>query len=71
MIASDARRFLDAVVKKIPGWLEDYTAVRTMDLLSFQESQGINGPLLEIGLPTTGEGAILGPTTTPNPGNVG
>jgi hypothetical protein len=22
-------------------------------------------------LPTTGEGAILGPTTTPNPGNVG
>jgi hypothetical protein len=25
----------------------------------------------DLPLPTTGEGAILGPTTTPNPGNVG
>ena len=27
--------------------------------------------LRDLPLPTTGEGAILGPTTTPNPGNVG
>jgi hypothetical protein len=25
----------------------------------------------DLPLPTTGEGEILGPTTTPNPGNVG
>jgi hypothetical protein len=29
------------------------------------------GPVRDLSLPTTREGAILGPTTTPNRGNVG
>jgi hypothetical protein len=42
--------FLKTIVVQIPGWLEDVTALRTMDLLSWQEQSGIVGPLLEIGV---------------------
>jgi hypothetical protein len=44
------QRFLAEVVYKVGGWLEDYAAYRTMDLLSFQERTGVRGPLLEIGV---------------------
>lgn len=49
MTASQTRHLLESV-KTITGWLEDYTALRTIDLLSFQDTQGIKGPLLEIGV---------------------
>jgi hypothetical protein len=44
------RGFLETVVHPIPGWLDDYTALRTMDLLEFQETSGLGGSLLEIGV---------------------
>lgn len=43
-------KFLAEVVNKIQGWLHDYTALRTIDILKFQEDSGIRGPLFEIGV---------------------
>jgi Methyltransferase domain len=42
--------FLAQFVHGVPGWLEDYAAIRTMDLLAYQEREGITGSLLEIGV---------------------
>lgn len=42
--------FLKVIVQPIPGWLEDYAALRTMDLLAWQNLSGNSGPLLEIGV---------------------
>lgn len=49
-IDADDRTFLRDFVNKVPGWLEDYAALRSMDLLALQERAGITGPLLEIGV---------------------
>jgi hypothetical protein len=43
-------QFFDDVVRKIPGWLHDFTAFRTMDILKFQEKEKISGPLFEVGV---------------------
>lgn len=43
------QRYYDMHVARIPGWLEEYTAFRTMDILSWQQ-QFTTGPLLEIGV---------------------
>jgi hypothetical protein len=48
--ADDPYTFLHQVVHTLPGWLEDFSAVRTIDLLRFQEVEEIAGPLLEIGV---------------------
>jgi len=42
--------FYNQVVCNIPGWLHQGTAIRTMDMLEFQEDQGIAGSVLEIGV---------------------
>ena len=42
--------FLESIVHNIPGFLSDYTALRTMNLLDWQEREGINGSILEIGV---------------------
>ncbi|CAN7278531.1 class I SAM-dependent methyltransferase [Caulobacter sp. LjRoot300] len=42
--------FLDEIAKRVPGWLQDYAALRTMDLLRWQTVRGATGPLLEIGV---------------------
>ena len=42
--------FLINVVHGIPGWLVDYTALTTMDILEFQEQAGISGSIFEIGV---------------------
>jgi hypothetical protein len=46
----DDNAFLMSVVHSIPGWLIDYTALATMDILRFQEKSGISGCLFEIGV---------------------
>ncbi len=46
---SDAE-FYRQHVSRIPGWLEEYTAYRTMDLLEWQQQRNMVGPLLEIGV---------------------
>ncbi len=47
---SDPYTYLREVVHSLQGWLEDYTAIRTMDMLDWQAASGIEGPLLEIGV---------------------
>ena len=42
--------FLRRVVHATPGWLVDFTAILTMDLLAYQASQNARGSLLEIGV---------------------
>src|ERR1700760_1930638 len=42
--------FYNNVVCNIPGWLHQGTAIRTMDMLEFQETHGVTGSLLEIGV---------------------
>lgn len=42
--------FLEAHVRRIPGWLEDYAAIRTMNMLDWQVQNGVTGPLFEIGV---------------------
>jgi len=42
--------FLREQVHKVKGWLNDYAAIRTIELLDWQESQGMSGPVLEIGV---------------------
>lgn len=46
----DDATFLRDYVQRIPGWLDDYAALRTMNLLHWQERNGIGGPLFEIGV---------------------
>jgi predicted O-methyltransferase YrrM len=43
-------QFLKDHVHRIDGWLEDYTAIRTMDLLEWQFWRCCRGPVLEIGV---------------------
>src|SRR5690348_15404820 len=47
---SDDNSFLINVVHRIPGWLADYTALTTMDILKFQEQVGMSGSIFEIGV---------------------
>lgn len=42
--------FYHGVVCNIPGWLEQGTAIRTMDILEYQEDSGVTGSVLEIGV---------------------
>jgi hypothetical protein len=49
-IDADDETFLDRFVKSVPGLLDDYAAARTMDMLAFQEREGIRGSLFEIGV---------------------
>ena len=50
-MADDAdRAFLQTTVAPLRGWLDDYTALRTMDLLALQARRDIRGPLVEIGV---------------------
>jgi predicted O-methyltransferase YrrM len=42
--------FYRTVVCNIPGWLHQGTAMRTMDMLAFQEKLSIQGAVLEIGV---------------------
>jgi hypothetical protein len=44
------RAYIDQVTSRIPGWLHDYTALASAEMLERQESFGIRGPLLEIGV---------------------
>ena len=48
MMQSDAA-FLDHVAA-LEGWLDPFTAARTVDLLNFQEKLGLHGHLYEIGV---------------------
>lgn len=43
------REFLDHA-EKISGWLDTFTAARTVDLLNFQNSLGLRGPVYEVGV---------------------
>ncbi|HEY0614055.1 MAG TPA: class I SAM-dependent methyltransferase [Candidatus Elarobacter sp.] len=47
---ADDAAFLAGVVTTIPGFLDDYAARRTMELLAYQEAAGIRGSLLEVGV---------------------
>jgi methyltransferase family protein len=49
-VYEDDNSFLMNVVHSIPGWLIDYTALATMDILRFQEKSGISGSIFEIGV---------------------
>jgi hypothetical protein len=49
-VYEDDNAFLINVVHGIPGWLVDYTALTTMDILKFQEKSGISGSIFEIGV---------------------
>jgi hypothetical protein len=42
--------FLREQVHKVKGWLNDYAAIRTIELLDWQETRGMSGPVLEIGV---------------------
>lgn len=42
--------FYKHVVTHIPGWLHQGAAIRTMDILEFQEREAVQGTLLEIGV---------------------
>jgi hypothetical protein len=42
--------FYNRLVVPIPGWLHQGAVIRTMDMLEFQEQNGITGSLLEIGV---------------------
>ena len=46
----DDRAFLASIVDPIVGWLDRYAALRTIDLLRYQEQEGIAGSLYEVGL---------------------
>jgi len=50
VMSSEQNKYLRDIVHKIPGWLEDYTAIRTMDMLDWQVNEGIRGSLIEIGV---------------------
>jgi hypothetical protein len=42
--------FLREQVHKVKGRLNDYAAIRTIELLHWQEARGMSGPVLEIGV---------------------
>lgn len=44
------RCFLSDRVHAIPGWLGDYAALRSMELMRWQTTKGLSGPALEIGV---------------------
>ncbi len=46
---NDDRAFM-TVVEAIPGWLDRYAALRSIDLLHAQERAGTTGPVYEVGL---------------------
>ncbi len=46
----DTYEFYRDVVVPIPGWLHQGAAIRTIDMLEFQERSGVTGSLLEIGI---------------------
>ncbi len=46
----DDNAFLINVVHSIPGWVVDYTALTTMDILKFQEQTRMSGSIFEIGV---------------------
>jgi hypothetical protein len=45
--AVDNYSFYKTIVEPIPGWLHRGAAIRTMDMLEFQERSGLKGSLLE------------------------
>ena len=47
---TDDYAFYNQMVVPIPGWLHQGAAIRTMDILAFQERNAISGSLLEIGV---------------------
>ncbi len=47
---SERYQFYNNVVCNIPGWLQQGAAIRTIDMLEFQEDSGITGSVLEIGV---------------------
>jgi predicted O-methyltransferase YrrM len=49
-VCEDNNAFLLNIVRNIPGWLLDYTALATMEILTFQEQSEISGSLIEIGV---------------------
>ena len=48
--AVDKAAYFDQVTGKLEGWLERFTAERTMDLLDYQDQIGVTGPLYEVGI---------------------
>jgi len=50
MNADQKRDFLRRVADPIQGWLLPFAAMRTMDLLDFQEARGFEGGVLEVGV---------------------
>ncbi len=50
MNGDQKRSFLGRVVDPIQGWLIPQAAIRTLDLLEFQEARGAGGGVLEIGV---------------------
>lgn len=46
----DGYAFIERHTKNIPGWLEDYAAIRTLQLLDWQQANGVKGPVVEIGV---------------------
>ncbi len=45
-----AYEYFNDFVAPIPGWLHQGAAIRTMDMLAFQERSGTTGSLVEIGI---------------------
>ena len=50
LIDKSKYEFLREQVHKVKGWLNDYAAIRTIELLDWQEARGMSGPVLEIGV---------------------
>jgi hypothetical protein len=49
-LLADKEAFLSVVVNNLVGWLDDYAAKRTLDILGLQETMGIAGSLYEVGI---------------------
>lgn len=47
---SDRNDFIKVKLAKIPGWLDNFTAARMLDLLYWQAENGTKGSLFEIGV---------------------
>jgi len=50
MAYADNMQFIKSIVEPIPGFLEPFTAVTTMDLLDMQNENWVVGPTFEIGV---------------------
>lgn len=46
----DNQAFMEKVVSPMVGWLDRYAAIRTLDLLEYQETNNVDGSLYEVGL---------------------